>query len=380
MDDVGGGLTFDSERQALAKRYQRQAIIVGWTGLLLFLGVAYLSLPTGISIGLEAWALSVTGNSWGVIALYVIVAYLVLALLALPLRVAGRRADVKYGLSKQSWPSWGLDRVKATLFGVFLALVAAEALYWTIRNFGEVWWVVFWLLSLGFALLVGFLGPVVLLPLFYRVREARDEDMAARLQALSRRAGIRALGVFEFRSGAKTERGTAALAGLGRTRRILLSDHILKNYAPAEVEAILGHEMAHHIHRDSALLMLVSAVFSLLVLFLAALLVPATMGAFGVARLDQVANLPLFLLIGTLFAVATGPLRRSITRVREAAADTTGARLSEDPKALARALVKLHDQNLADASPPRWIELLFYTHPSGKRRVRALTRFAERES
>lgn len=380
MANAGDEHAFDPERQALAKRYQRQALLLGLSGLLLFLGVAYLSLISGISVRLEGWARSWSDNPWVVIALYVIVGYLGLAVLALPLRTAGRGSEVRYGMSRQSWPSWAFDRAKATFFGLLLALVGAQALYWTIRNFGEVWWVVFWFLLLGFGLLAGFLGPVVLLPMFYKVRKPRDEDVTARLQALSRRAGVRTLGVFEFRSGAKSERGNAALAGIGRTRRVLLSDHILKNYSPREVEGILAHELAHHIHRDASLLLLLAAVSSVLALLLVAVVVPATMGAFGIERLDQVANLPLFLLVGTLFTLATGPLRRAVTRVREAAADATGARLSGDPEALASALVKLHDQNLADAHPKPWVERLFYTHPSGGRRVQALLRLAKSEN
>ncbi|MEE9197282.1 MAG: M48 family metalloprotease [bacterium] len=372
MEGSGNGLTFDPKRQALARRRLRESLVWGLFGFVLFMVAVFLTLPTGLSLRLEGWALSLTTNLWGVVALYVLVGYLVLTLLALPLRIVGRGSELRYGLTRQTWPSWALDRLKATILGLFFALLAIEALYWTLRNFGEFWWVVLWVLAIGFSLLVGFLGPVVLLPLFYRVTELRDPDLRERLQGLSAQAGVRAIGVYEFRSSAKTERGTAAVAGLGRTRRILLSDHILREYEAQEVEGILAHELAHHAHRDVARSLLLSASLSIVALLLMDRVVRATMGTYGIASLDQVANLPLFILFGSLFYAFTGPLSRALSRRREALADQRGAELSGDPEAMARALVKLHDRSLGLADPHPWIERLFYSHPSGSRRVRRL--------
>ncbi|MDX1535023.1 MAG: M48 family metalloprotease [Thermoplasmata archaeon] len=231
---------------------------------------------------------------------------------------------------------------------------------------------VVWLMATGFALLAGFLGPVVLLPAFYRVERVEDPGIADRVGRLAERAGVRTLGVFQFRSGAKTERETAALAGLGRTRRILLSDHILKDYSAREVVGILAHELAHHVRRDPVRFIVLGAAGSLLGLALLALLLPATMGSFGIARLEQVATLPLFVTLGLLIQTALGPVQRFLSRRREGEADRRGALLCGDPEALAAALVKLHDRNLSDAFPPRWVERLFYSHPAGGRRVRRL--------
>ncbi len=377
MEASGEGLVFDPERQALARRRQGEALVWGLLGFVLFLAVLFLTLPTGLSLRLEGWALSLTTNPWAVVALYVLVGYLVLVILALPLRVVGRRSELKYRLSRQSWSSWAWDRLKATALGLLIGLATVEALYWTIRNFGELWWIAFWLLSLAFTLLAGFLGPVVLLPLFYRVTETRDASLRARLQALAARAGVRTLGVYEFRSSAKTERGTAAVAGLGRTRRILLSDHILRKYTPREVEGILAHELAHHAHRDPARYLLLSALLSFLVLLVLDRFVRGSLGAYGMTSLDQVATLPLFVVFGGLLFAVTGPFSRAFSRWREALADRRGAELTGDPEALARALVKMHDQNLGVADPHPAIERLVYTHPSGHRRLQNLLRQRE---
>ncbi|MEE8199419.1 MAG: hypothetical protein V3R48_06875, partial [Thermoplasmata archaeon] len=132
MEGLDNGLTFDPKRQTLARRRLQESLVWGLFGFVLFMAAVFLTLPTGLSLRLEGWALSLTTNPWGVAALYVLVGYLVLTLLALPLRIVGRGSELKYGLTRQTWPSWALDRLKATLLGLFFAILAIEALYWTL--------------------------------------------------------------------------------------------------------------------------------------------------------------------------------------------------------------------------------------------------------
>jgi STE24 endopeptidase len=365
-------LTFDEERQTMARRYQRRTILLGLSALALLVFVALASLVLRLTHGLEAWAASLSPSPWAVVALYVVVAYLLLSLLALPIRAAARMSDLKFNLTRQSWPSWALDRLKAMAIGLAITLLVVETLYWTIRTFGDLWWPVFWALATLFTVLGGYLAPVIFLPLFYRVRRLEDESLVERLTELARRAGIHTIGVYEFASSPKTERGTAALAGLGRTKRILLSDHILRDYTPEEVEGILAHELAHHVQRDTQLYLLLSTAVSFLGLYLADLFLRRTMPAFGFSTMSEVSTLPLLVLFAMAFNAAIGPLSRYISRRREARADMLGAELCENPRALASALVKLHNQNLAYASPHPLVEALFYTHPSGRRRVSTL--------
>jgi STE24 endopeptidase len=360
---------FDEKRQVMAKRYQRRNLLLSFSALILFALIVFASLPSGLSRDLEAWASSATRTAWATVALYVTVAYLSLAALALPLRISARMFDLKFGLSRQSWRSWILDRMKANALGFLFTLLAVEVLYWTIRTFGGLWWLSFWALATGFTILSSYLAPVLLLPLFYRVMKVDDPSIAERLQKLAERAGIRAVGVYNFASSPKTERGMAALAGLGRTRRILLSDHILQRHTAEEVEGILAHELAHHIQRDPLLYLVLSAALSLLGLYLTDLFLRLTMPSFGFTSLSAVSTLPLFVLFAIIFNTAVGPLGRYVSRRREARADLVAAELCQNPRALASALVKLHDQNLSDASPHSLVEALLYTHPSGRRRV-----------
>ncbi len=379
MEESADWPSFDEERQRLAKRYQQQAVLQGLAGLALFSALAFLVLPSGVSLRLESWTRLVSENSWVIVGIYVLVAYLSLSLLSLPLRVIGRRSDLRYGLTKESWTSWAAGRLRSLALSLLLTVASVEVLYWSIRSFGSLWWLVLWVAGVGITVVAGYLSPIVLLPLFYKVRKVVDGGLVEKLKALALKAGVQVIGVYEFESSPKTERGTAALAGMGRTRRILLSDHMLKGYSDDEVEGILAHELAHHVQRDTAVYFLLSASASLLALLLCDLFVRNTMPYFGISSLSQVSNLPLFALFGVLFYTATGPVSRWVSRRREARADRLGAKLCGNSRGLASALVKLHNQNLSDASPNLLMELFFYTHPPGRKRLEALRSLAGEE-
>lgn len=376
MTQEGGDeLEFDREKQAIARERERWVIRLGVLRLATLALLIFIFLETGLSLRLEEFAARLTPNLWMITALYVTAGYGLLLLFTLPFQLLRFRQDRGYGLSKQGWVSWGFDRLKSFALGLMFALIAIEALYWCLRNFGERWWLVAWILALVSSVAMGYLAPVVLLPVFYRVRPLDEEELTRRLRNLAEKARIRVVGVYEFEASAKTEAGMAALAGIGRTRRILLSDHIRKGFSEREVTSILAHELAHHARGDSARGLLQYSVLAFAGLLLADLFVRWSMPSFGLQRIDGVANLPLFLLFFLGFSTATSPLMNTLSRRREAGADRLAVSLCEDPRALASALAKLHDTNLSNASPSPWIEALFYTHPSGTRRVKMLLSF-----
>ncbi|HXG55908.1 MAG TPA: M48 family metalloprotease, partial [Vicinamibacterales bacterium] len=158
----------------------------------------------------------------------------------------------RYELSSESLSPWLRDHAKALGLTLALAVSAAHVIYVLIR-WSAVWW---WLPAAGLAagalLLLARVAPIVLLPLFYRFTPLERPSLVERLLALSRKAGVPVLGVYEWDLGAKTRRANAALVGAGSTRRILLSDTLLAEYTDDEIEVILAHEMAHHVHHDIA--------------------------------------------------------------------------------------------------------------------------------
>src|SRR5262249_18309130 len=156
----------------------------------------------------------------------------------------------RYGLSNQTVGGWVLDQLKGLALGLILGCGAASIIYVLIRYSPDSWWLpagaIFALLIVGLANL----APVLLLPLFYTVKPLDREALRDRLMALADKASARVLGVYEWGLAAKTKKANAALTGLAGTRRILVSDTMLADYSEDEIEVVLAHELAHHVHGD----------------------------------------------------------------------------------------------------------------------------------
>ncbi len=342
--------------------------ILGFVGLTLFLGL-------GLSWGLADLARGIAPNPWATVGIYFIVAHGAVALLRLPVGLWHERREREYGLSVRSWASWGWDEAKGYLLSLGFGLLAVEAFFWAVRNFPQWWWLVVWALALMVTFIMGYIGPIILFPLFYRFKPLDDGDLVARLRALAERAGAPVIGVYRMEAGVKTRRATGALAGLGRTRRIIVSDTLLEDYAPDEAEAVLAHELGHHVHGDGLRSTVFNAVIGLGLLALVYVLL-GRLSAYLRLEPSDVAVLPLVLLLVGLLQLALSPLGNYLSRRREAAADLFAVRLTGKPEAFASSMVKIHDRNLSDATPHPLVEALFYTHPAGRHRVEAALRVA----
>ncbi len=182
---------------------------------------------------------------------YVAVLALLLELLQLPLAFyRGVTLERRYGLSTQTTARWWIDHVKAGVISLVFATGAALLVLALIRWDPERWWILAASAFTVILVLLAQLAPVVLLPLFYTITPLTRDALRERLVALADRAGTRIAGVFEWRLSDRTKKANAALAGIGRTRRILLSDTLLAEHSDDEIEVILAHELAHHVYRD----------------------------------------------------------------------------------------------------------------------------------
>jgi STE24 endopeptidase len=369
MTEIGSAL--DPQRQEQARRYARQRRLLYLLDLLF--GAAYVLawLLTGLSTNLTSRLEALSSSPWLVVGTYFSLFLIGYGVLGLPLGYyAGYILPRRYGLVTQSAGGWLADQVKAGMLGLFLGLVAVEGVYWLLRVAPGSWW--FWagLAYWGLTVVLTNLAPVLIAPLFYRFTLLQDAELAARLTRLADEAGTRVRGVFTFNMSSKTTAANAALMGLGRTRRIVLGDTLLAHYSPDEVETILAHELAHHVHRDVPLGIAVSAGETLVGLWLVNIALQAGASALGFRGPQDVAAFPLLALALGVFGLITMPLGNAYSRWRERMADAYALRATRNPRAFARAMAKLANQNLAEAEPARWVEILFYTHPPIGQRLR----------
>jgi STE24 endopeptidase len=275
----------------------------------------------------------------------------------------------RYGLATQSFRSWLWDRVKGTAIGGVLGLILLEVMYALLRASPNWWWLWTALVMLLFTVVLSNLAPVLIFPLFYKFTPLEDEGLVARLTRLAEGAGTRVRGVFRFDMSSKTAQANAALTGLGNTRRIILGDTLLDHFTPDEIETVLAHELGHHVHGDMGKGILVQSALTLGGLWLASLALEWGVTAFGFESIADVAAMPWLALVLGAFGLVTMPLSNAYSRWRERLADRYALETTRDPQAFASAMTRLANQNLADADPEPWVEVLLHSHPAISRRV-----------
>jgi STE24 endopeptidase len=304
------------------------------------------------------------------VVVYVILLSLLNEIGSIPLAFySGFLVEHRYGLSTESMSRWFIDQVKSFAIGLVLAAGGASLIYLLIRASPEWWWLgaglLFSLITIGLTTLV----PVLLLPLFYTVKPLERESLRARLLALAGRAGASVLGAYEWGLGEKSRKANAALAGIGRTRRILVSDTMLAEYSDDEIEVVLAHEMAHHVHGDIWKGILFESGLILGGFYLAARVLTGLGGYLGLRDAADPAGLPLLLLAAGAVSLVMMPAAHAMSRAHERRADRFALDLTKNPAAFVSAMRRLGAQNLAEEHPSRVVQWLFYSHPPLAERI-----------
>jgi STE24 endopeptidase len=359
----------------LQRRASMAAAAIGATTVLLFL-------VTGISATVRDAVALVLGPSFFIsIAAYVAVLALAYELVQLPLGFyRGVVLERRYGLSTQTTASWMLDRLKAGALGLVFGIAGATLVLSLIAWSPGYWWLLGTVAFAGIFVVLAQLLPVVLLPIFYELKPLDRPALADRLVALTDRAlgmrktshdGRAVLGVFEWRLSDRTRRANAALTGIGRTRRILISDTLLDDHSDDEIEVILAHEIGHHVHRDIWRGLAAEVLVIAAGLFVADRALALVVDRFGLAGKGDIASLPVVVLAAGAVSLAMRPLANAMSREHERRADRYALEMTGNAGAFIGAMKRLSARNLAEERPSRVVEMLFHSHPPTSARIAA---------
>ncbi len=328
-------------------------LVTGWTGLLRDL--AYLGARQYYTLA---------------VFFYVGMLSVIAKVLGLGFDYYGFRLEHRFHLSNQRLVGWMKDEVKGWLVGLVIGTILVELVYFTIRVAPALWWLIAWGIFMVLFVLFAQIAPVILFPLFYKFKPLEDESLKNRLVQLSRRAGTRVRGVYEWKFSEKSKKANAALTGLGPTRRIILSDTLLENYSPDEIEAILAHELGHHVHRHILKGIAVQAGITLFGFWAAsAVLHYAIDRRHLFETLSDFANFPLLMLVSTVLSLLLMPALNAYSRYNERQADRYSLMSIPAVEPFITSMNKLADQNLAERNPSRWVEWLFHSHPAISKRI-----------
>ena len=362
----------DPARRERAREYARRRRRLFFLDLALTAAILLLFLTTGSSVWLRDALAAIVPAYFLLVTAYVAVLTLASAVIFLPLSYySGFVLPHQYDLSVQTLGSWAADYAKGTIIGLVQAVLIALPVYALLRFAPEWWWLWAAIVITLCAVVLANLAPVLIVPLFYKLQPLEDTYLRDRLVALAERAGTQVRGVYVMDMSRRTRSANAALMGLGNTRRIVLGDTLWQHFTPEEIEAVLAHEFGHHVHQDLWKGIAFQSILIFASLWLADQIIRSQMAPLGLLGIDDIAGLPLLLLVSGGLLTLLLPVSNGVSRRWEADADRFAVRMTGNAVAWKGALAKLADQNLAEVDPPAWVEWLLYSHPSIRHRIEA---------
>jgi STE24 endopeptidase len=356
-------ILLDKTRQGQARRYEKEKRILGLARMLLSLVILLGFYYSGASGRLASFFIG-----WPVILVFLVYTTVFLSiftLLTLPLAFyGGYIQEHKWMFSNQTVKTWLGEKAKAFAVNLVILTVLLGLLLWVMARFGRAWWLI---AGLGMALvsvILATLMPVLILPIFNKYTPIQDKELTAALDKILSQGGLRSSGFFKEDMSRQTKKENAFLAGLGKTRRVVLADNLMKNMAVPEIEAVIAHEVGHYKHKHIWKYIVTGTMEQLAVFYVINIVMKSLFPGFLSSTRLNLSLLPMFLIFtGAVSSILFGPLSNVLSRNFERQADQYALENIEDKKAFLTALAGLADRNLSDAYPPWWVKLLYYSHP-----------------
>jgi len=282
--------------------------------------------------------------------------------------------EERYGFNVMSFKVWILDLFKSLMIGAVMGGLLLGLLLVLVFYGGNIWWVWAWILVGGFELLLLWLYPVVILPLFNKFDPIENTGLENRIRALMEKVGLRAKGIFKMDASKRSKHTNAFFIGVGRTKRIVLFDTLLASHTEEEMLAVLAHEAGHWKKKHILRMLVPLEILSLVSFYAVARLLnwPLIYQTFGFQELHAYVGL---FLIGTFISLVgffAGPLESAISRKFEREADDFALQLIGTAEPMTTALKRLASDNLANLTPHPLYAWFYYSHPPLVERIERL--------
>ncbi len=299
---------------------------------------------------------------------------LISAVAELPLSALGQfRVEARFGFNRQTPAGFVADLVKQALLGLALGGPLLLLVLWLMGVMGEIWWLWVWGVWMAFNLLILAVYPTFIAPLFNKFTPLDDQGLRERIERLLKRAGFHANGIFVMDGSRRSSHGNAYFTGLGKNKRIVFYDTLLKQLTPDQIEAVLAHELGHFKHRHIIKRIVLMFAVSLALLAGLAWLTDAAWfyAGLGVASINDATALALFFLALPVFLFPATPFMSLYSRKHEFEADAFAAKQTEAGH-LTSALVRLYRDNAATLTPDPLYSLFYDSHPKAVERIEKL--------
>jgi STE24 endopeptidase len=331
-----------------------------------------LTLGGGLAWLHDVWSPRLDGLSYGLAMIFSLM--LISGIIDLPFSLYRQFViEARYGFNRMTPGLFFADLIKQTLLGIAIGAPVILAVLWLMGAMGPLWWLYVWLFWSAFNLLILFVYPTWIAPLFNKFSPLEDGEMKTRIEALLARCGFRSSGLFVMDGSKRSSHGNAYFTGFGNNKRIVFFDTLLARLSPSEIEAVLAHELGHFRRRHVVKRIVFMFAASLGFLWLLGQLIDAPWfyAGLGVPAQNTTLALILFFLVVPVFTFPFSPLMSHLSRQHEFEADAYAAdhTAAED---LARALVKLYQDNASTLTPDPLHSLFYDSHPPAAQRIARL--------
>jgi STE24 endopeptidase len=278
--------------------------------------------------------------------------------------------EAKFGFNKMTFSLYLIDALKGMLIGAVLGLPLLFGVLWLMERMGDLWWLYVWCVWVSFNLLLLFIYPTFIAPLFNKFSPMQDQTMKARIETLLSKCGFTASGLFVMDGSKRSAHGNAYFTGFGKTKRIVFFDTLLERLSINEVEAVLAHELGHFKHKHVVKRIVMTFVMSLGFLWLLGVLMQTTWfyQGLGVTTQSKAIALLLFFLVLPVFSFLLSPILSAYSRKHEFEADAYAAKQTAASD-LVTALVKLYQDNASTLTPDPLYSKFYDSHPPAAVRI-----------
>ena len=351
-------------------RFGRLALAVEVALLLAF------TLGGGLQALHDFWSVRLDGIGYGVALIFSVMA--ISGAVDLPLSLYSQFViEQRFGFNRMTLRLFLVDLVKQLALGAVIGTPVLIAILWLMARMGEAWWLYVWLFWCAFNLLILFVYPAWIAPLFNRFTPLADEGLKTRIEALLTRCGFANSGLFVMDGSKRSAHGNAYFTGFGRNKRIVFFDTLLSRLDPPEVEAVLAHELGHFSHRHIVKRIVLIFGATLLLLYLLGYVMQtgwfyAELGVSAAGARNTAMALILFFEVIPVFSFLATPLSSLLSRRHEFEADRYAA-AHASASDLVKALVKLYEDNAATLTPDPLHSLFYDSHPPAAQRIARLS-------
>lgn len=278
--------------------------------------------------------------------------------------------EARFGFNKMTLALYVKDTLKSMLIGTLLGVPLLLGVLWLMGQMGSSWWLWVWAVWVVFNLLILFIYPTFIAPLFNKFSPLQDEALKTRIETLLQRCGFTAQGVFVMDGSTRSAHGNAYFTGFGKSKRIVFFDTLLARLSMSEIEAVLAHELGHFKHKHVVKRIVSTFAMSLGFLWLLAQLMQTDWfyQGLGVTTPSTALALLLFFMVLPVFSFLLSPIMSAYSRKHEFEADRYAAQQTSAQE-LVNALVKLYQDNAATLTPDPLYSQFYDSHPPAAVRI-----------